>query len=608
MAIFSPKNWIDGSTTPLSSAALEEMETRLANWPAQKPHSTDRAQFVSLNGLDSQDGLSRGTAKRTIQAGIDALNGAGVVYLESGYYDENVEFKQDGQRIIGMSGWNYSGGTLIRGTSDTSTIVTCNNHRFCGMQDVMIGGANTTWNGVALNLLDASFFKGSRIGIRNPSGTAWGVYGGVGLQIEHCEGMLFQGLQCTEMGIGIRFITEASCNTFITTRQTECVQDLVFDLNGVAGGNTFIEFKSVAGRLAAPDKVYLGGGGENVFIKADWDEGWAPNTVRILSPRNHFIDSIGAPQTNWIVEGHENIFTNQRFIGGTLEVKGQNNVFRQPYFLFDTSYEISNTTTVVDQPRFANSAVIKGQYLAPTYTLQGSATDTADFAPTAIGGLQGWYKADAITPVADGAAVGTWPDSSGNGRNATQATGGNQPTYQTLEKNNLPVVRFDGSDDMLDSTCPIGGATQTVFVVAKITDFSAARTLVGPQSGAGLQLRANATSGAEAVLKSGTATIGTGGTNLIAGQWYILQATYNHTTGAWALYGPVSTVTGTTANGSGTNVQTLSAASLRIGRNGTSEPMLGDIAEVLVYNSVLSDTDRRRVENYLGTKWAVPST
>ena len=68
----------------------------------------------------------------------------------------------------------------------------------------------------------------------------------------------------------------------------------------------------------------------------------------------------------------------------------------------------------------------------------------------------------------DNTAVSTWADRSGNGRDATQATGASQPTFQTAEQGGNGVVRFDGSNDFLQGT-PVaeGQAAATWLLVAK---------------------------------------------------------------------------------------------------------------------------------------------
>ena len=85
------------------------------------------------------------------------------------------------------------------------------------------------------------------------------------------------------------------------------------------------------------------------------------------------------------------------------------------------------------------------------------------FDPRQLSGLQLWL--DAIKqPLADGTAVSSWTDQSGNGRNATQATGANQPLWKQNGINGRPALLFDGTDDMLLSAAGVS-APFTVFCV-----------------------------------------------------------------------------------------------------------------------------------------------
>ena len=53
--------------------------------------------------------------------------------------------------------------------------------------------------------------------------------------------------------------------------------------------------------------------------------------------------------------------------------------------------------------------------------------------------------ADASTITESGGVVSQWNDKSGNGRNATQVTAGNRPTYTSAALNSKNVVSFNGS-------------------------------------------------------------------------------------------------------------------------------------------------------------------
>lgn len=83
-----------------------------------------------------------------------------------------------------------------------------------------------------------------------------------------------------------------------------------------------------------------------------------------------------------------------------------------------------------------------------------------------------WFKADAIPGLADSDPVATWPDSSGNGYDATQGTAGNRPLYKTNIVNGMPAVLFDGSNDYLATSALLSafmaaGGVATVYVVAR---------------------------------------------------------------------------------------------------------------------------------------------
>lgn len=94
----------------------------------------------------------------------------------------------------------------------------------------------------------------------------------------------------------------------------------------------------------------------------------------------------------------------------------------------------------------------------------------------------------------------------------------------------------------------------------------------------------------------GAATITPG-----AGVWFQGNATYDSVGGAFAFR------VGRTAAGSGSNSQPISVSSSSIGFNPQSsgQDYVGGLAEVIVYNRVLSPTEIVAVENYLFAKWGV---
>lgn len=87
------------------------------------------------------------------------------------------------------------------------------------------------------------------------------------------------------------------------------------------------------------------------------------------------------------------------------------------------------------------------------------------FSPSSLSGLVEWLKADAIIGLADNDPISTWTASAGN--NGT-AAGTVRPTYQTNELNGLPIVRFDGVNDLLSVGNFSALSAGEIFIVVKI--------------------------------------------------------------------------------------------------------------------------------------------
>ena len=111
--------------------------------------------------------------------------------------------------------------------------------------------------------------------------------------------------------------------------------------------------------------------------------------------------------------------------------------------------------------------------LLPGFVRSDRAID--DSVVRGIPGLRQWYAADKLPVVADGTAVGLWPDSSGNGFDVTQANSSFKPLYKTNVFKGMPALLFDGSDDRLENTAVnpfAAGEARTVFYVGRQTSSS----------------------------------------------------------------------------------------------------------------------------------------
>lgn len=217
---------------------------------------------------------------------------------------------------------------------------------------------------------------------------------------------------------------------------------------------------------------------------------------------------------------------------------------------------------------------------------------------TDLPGLVALYEADQITGVADGGAVAEWPDQTGHGHDLAQATGASQPTLQTNEVNGLPVVRFDGSDDLLavDLVSTFEQAF-TLFVVAKHTTGAVAadEAIVG-----GLNEGADASGQILAKAAATDTYSASAGTELTFGA---LNASFRVIAVAFDGASSVARIDGTETTGDA-GARTLSQLSLGALPDGTL-PADCDVATLALYRRKLTTAQMLLLEDYAAWKYAL---
>ncbi len=224
----------------------------------------------------------------------------------------------------------------------------------------------------------------------------------------------------------------------------------------------------------------------------------------------------------------------------------------------------------------------------------------------------------------------TWVDRSGNGASAAQLTAARRPQVVPAAWNGRSIVRFDGNDfmDVLPGAFGMlnGVNGATIFAVAStpVTDnnqrvFMVSNGANSGQTRAGLALFDQFGTSIAGIGDYGAAgrrldTDGfqrvEGGTiNLGALEQY--AATFDYGAGELGLYvaGALETL--------GTSFQTPGPTSatdslnIRLGAdaalNALRGEFTGDLAEVIVFDRVLSNAERVTVEQYLHLKWFTPS-
>lgn len=262
----------------------------------------------------------------------------------------------------------------------------------------------------------------------------------------------------------------------------------------------------------------------------------------------------------------------------------------------------------------ANSA-LRGQVL----TLLGNGVTTADvpyqcrrnaggiyeWVPIAVGSpvipLPGsrafHFSADAITGLADAAAVASWADNVAGGTALTQATGAKQPTYRTNVVNAKPVVRFDGVDDFLQRVgVAVNTQPMTTILVAKLASVAALKYLM--DGGGGLNTHVIYGGAGPWGMVAGSQFTGVGPTANTA--WHILVARFATINSSLRVDGGAGTA-GSVADVARTGL-TLGAAQTGI------LPAPLDLAEALSYDRQLSLDEINAAGTSLAAKYAIPWT
>ena len=247
----------------------------------------------------------------------------------------------------------------------------------------------------------------------------------------------------------------------------------------------------------------------------------------------------------------------------------------------------------------------------PTTDIDSSTDTDARFELNVLSGIVLWLDADYPPAIIEDLGVAEWRDRSGNNHHATQGTGSSQPTLFPNAFESRSAIEFDGIDDFLVSEDYQPLADYDVFLVWKspilpsIDELSALVRYGAEQFNTNIEI----THGHYLDAFRNAATLSMGGGYLVArfddpaiDTPYLWQMTFDSVLGRLT-----SRTNGHFSNQYGDFPGAPDSAGTGLGigaRVNAIQHFRGFIGELIIYDHVLSDADRAKVESYLRSKWS----
>lgn len=238
--------------------------------------------------------------------------------------------------------------------------------------------------------------------------------------------------------------------------------------------------------------------------------------------------------------------------------------------------------------------------------------------------LRWWLKANAgvytnngITQATNGQLVQQWNDQSSVGNNARQTTNGNKPSFATNQINGNPSLHFTGNDFITALATPGINSNQSFnfFLVVKQDSYLTNGTFTDG-NGTFIVDRSTETDNLMSFKIVDTNKFGYQKRNNTGGNLEGPQSATVAPTGVFSIitfYREVGSSYGIYIDGrldAATSINTndqIAGPVIQLGRHAVNanQGLNGDIAEVIVYNGTLTQTERTRIESYLAIKYGI---
>lgn len=230
---------------------------------------------------------------------------------------------------------------------------------------------------------------------------------------------------------------------------------------------------------------------------------------------------------------------------------------------------------------------------------------TQGFKPTKLQGLKIWFDANDISTITkDGSdLVSQIDDKSGNGNHAVQATETEQPIWTANILNGMSILRYDGTDDLLQVASVSLKMDTTLFFAGQFTNASADNIFIehGANAGAVSGFHINGYGNTPMTIKrdvnefQNSTDTGWASANPMVGVVHIEPTHY----GYWKEKRRRQIDDHTVPNDS-------VSATYNLGRReGGGLATNGDLGELIHYERALDHNEIIKVVQYLGDKWGV---
>jgi hypothetical protein len=266
------------------------------------------------------------------------------------------------------------------------------------------------------------------------------------------------------------------------------------------------------------------------------------------------------------------------------------------------SYNTLGTNSTNDAAIISN-AVIETAYQDIKNIDPMPAAPAPPVPPIPVNGLRLWVQADApeggvVKDINN--LVNTWADGSGYTNTAIQTIPAYQPVYIDNAINGKPTLRFDGTDDRINITSLTGTINPYTFImVIRPTGLINHNQSIGATGGWSQFQFHGAANGTVYCGTSASARLTAPAKTMTDSTTQLFSFSFTGTTTSSKLYRNGISVA------SGTLSQTPAAWTGFIIGGTSTNTIKGDVPEIIIYNRVLSDTERTTVELYLLNKYGI---